>query len=76
MGDADEVGPVYGVKLIDALPIADGGGMLQAMPSAQDLKKVMARVGPRTVAGYEVLLSRYRAKCEEVERLKAELRLR
>jgi len=46
-------GPIYGVELIDTLPLA--GTMRQAMPSAADLCKVK-KVSERTVAGYEVLL--------------------
>ena len=51
-------GPVYGVRLIDTLPLGSGA-MLQAMPSRQDLIDARS-MSERTVAGYEVLLSHYR----------------
>ena len=51
-------GPVYGVRLIDALPLG-GGAMMQAMPSRKDLIDARS-MSERTVAGYEVLLSHYR----------------
>jgi len=60
-----ERGPVYGVLLIDTLPI--GSGMLQQMPSRYDLEMCRKR-SERVVAGYEVLLSHY---LEAVEKLKA-----
>lgn len=55
MPQRDEVGPVYGVPLLDTLPI---GGMLQQLPSRQDLDDVKT-LSVRTVAGYEVLLAHY-----------------
>ena len=55
----NEMGPIYGVELIDTLPL--GNGMLQAMPSRDDLLQVK-RISERTVAGYEVLLDAYRKK--------------
>ena len=51
------VGPIYGVKLIDTLPL-DNGSMLQQMPSRQDLDDVR-QISERTVAGYEVLLGHW-----------------
>lgn len=54
-----EKGPIYGVELLDALPLDGTGGMQQALPSRDDLVKVR-RVSDRTVAGYEVLLEHYR----------------
>jgi hypothetical protein len=60
-----ELGPVYGVRLIRDLPI--GGGMIQAMPSRQDLEQVRA-VSERTVAGYEMLLLHYLKLKEEHEK--------
>lgn len=52
-----EVGPIYGVPLIDSLPISKEG-FCQAMPSRHDLE--MARnYHERLVAGYEVLLSHF-----------------
>jgi hypothetical protein len=61
-------GPVYGVELIDTLPLGNGG-MSQQMPTRDDLKNVR-RVdgGERVAAGYEVLLAHYR---NTLERLKA-----
>ena len=50
------VGPIYGVELLDSLPL--DGGMRQALPSAEDLVQVR-NVSERTVAGYEVLLEHY-----------------
>lgn len=67
-----ELGPVYGVNLIDALPLGSGS-MKQAMPTRSDLLKVQ-RVSERTVAGYEVLLDHYKHQCSEVERLKNVIR--
>lgn len=64
-------GPVYGVELIDSLPLGTGI-MTQAMPSRQDLANVR-RVdgGERVAAGYEVLLSHYRNAMETIQQLKA-----
>jgi hypothetical protein len=53
-----ETGPIYGVELIDDLPLGTGM-MRQAMPSRDDLERVMER-NQRTVAGYEVLLAHYK----------------
>lgn len=52
-----ETGPIYGVKLIDTLPLGTGG-MSQQMPSRNDLEDVR-QMSQRTAAGYEVLLSHY-----------------
>ena len=62
---AKDSGPIYGVRLIRDLPI---GGMLQAMPSREDLELVR-KYSERTVAGYEVLLQHYRNQTDEVSRL-------
>ena len=62
-----EIGPLYGVPLLDTLPI--GGGMSQQMASADDLLKVR-RVSERTVAAYEVLTEKYRQECNKVEECK------
>lgn len=67
-----EVGPIYSVPLIDTLPLGSKGGMLQKMPARQDLDDVR-QVSERTVAGYEVLLDHYRAKCSRVTELEAEV---
>jgi hypothetical protein len=56
--DATEKGPIYGVELIDTLPLGTGP-MLQQMPCRDDLERVAER-SQRTVAGYEVLLAHYR----------------
>ena len=53
-----EKGPIYGVELIDVLPVGSGS-MRQAMPSRMDLNRVL-KVNQRTVAGYEVLLASWR----------------
>lgn len=53
----NETGPVYGVPLIDTLPLGTGG-MLQQMPSRHDLEECQKR-HQRVVAGYEVLLAHY-----------------
>ena len=51
----NEVGPMYGVPLIDSLPL---GTMRQACPSRRDLEKA-AKYNTRVAAAYEVLLSHY-----------------
>lgn len=74
MANDKNVGPIYSVPLIDVLPLNPDKpeGMLQAMPSAEDLKRFRQR-GDRVVAGYEVLLHHWRARGEEIERLKKEM---
>lgn len=74
-----EKGPIYGVPLIDDLPLG-AGSMKQAMPSRGDLEAV-AEINQRTVAGYEVLLDHYqdlRARFsvlhEMADRLRIELK--
>ena len=66
-----EIGPVYGVQLIESLPLGRGG-MTQVMPTRRDLLRVQP-VSERTVAGYEVLLSHYQQKCIECERLRQQV---
>ena len=68
-----ELGPVYGVELIDTLPMNYGQtkGMLQAMPSAADLKSTMGKC-TRVAAGYEVLLNHWREQADEIEQFRAE----
>lgn len=74
-------GPIYGVELIDSLPLNRGGsGFRQAMPSAQDLASASENcdcVGcKRLVGGYEVLLQHWReaeAECEQQAKRIAEL---
>lgn len=61
MKDTKETGPLYGMELIDSLPLGSGG-MTQAMPSRSDLEGVMNyRQGGRVVAGYEILLDHYKS---------------
>ena len=50
-------GPIYGVPLLDSLPIGSGG-MRQALPSRRDLEYT-AKYSQRTAAGYEVVLGTY-----------------
>lgn len=69
-----ETGPIYGVDLIDSLPIGykEEGGWRQQLPSRADLIGVKDyRDGQRVVAGYEVLLCHWRAQGDENERLRA-----
>lgn len=60
-----EVGPIYGQKLIDRLPIGNGL-MLQAMPSRSDLLEVAA-VNGRVAAAYEVLLNHFLIDHQKLE---------
>lgn len=60
-------GPIYGVQLLDTLPLGSGC-MLQQMPSRYDLQRV-ERVSQRTVAGLEVLTAHYRNVTEGIGRL-------
>lgn len=64
-------GPVYGVKLIDTLPL--GSGILQQMASERDLRDIMEKssCGERVAAAYEVLLDRYQKFLESLQRIKA-----
>ena len=54
-------GPIYGVELIDTLPLDPDrpDGMLQAMASFEDLDAVRTR-NERVSAAYEVLLVHYK----------------
>lgn len=63
----NEFGPIYGVQLINSLP-ADGGGMIQAMPTRADLESIR-HISGRVVAGFEVLLFHYRQLLAEKEKL-------
>ena len=69
---SDNTGSVYGVELIDSLPVGDGP-MRQAMPSRGDLVRVRSRC-ERMVAGYEVLLEHYRRSQERLVAAEALLR--
>ena len=66
---SNDVGPIYGVRLIEELPLGKGG-IIQEMPSSDDLKKVQ-RISERTVAGFEVLTEHYRSKCNMVSSLRS-----
>ena len=55
----DNRGPVFGVQLLDTLPIGTSGKLQQAMPSADELRQVK-NISDRTVAAYEVLTDHYR----------------
>ena len=71
-----EIGPIYAVELIDDLPLGYDrpNGMRQAMPSRADLDGVRnCGCSGRVVAGYEVLLSHWRAQGVEIEELQAAL---
>lgn len=63
------VGPIYGVKLIDTLPV---GGMLQQMPQRGDLEQV-AKINQRTAAAYEVLLAHFYRLQQERDNLQSQL---
>lgn len=67
-----ETGPIYGVPLIQSLPLGKNGGMLQQMPSRADLSSVR-KVCERVAAAYEVLLSHYRANAFRVAELESEV---
>lgn len=68
-----ETGPIYGVPLIDTLPLGNTGR--QQMPSRHNLE-VCKLLGfsavSRVAEGYEVLLAHYHRVCEERDLLKAE----
>jgi hypothetical protein len=70
-----EAGPMYGVDIsICTLPI---GRILQAFPSADDLRQLQNNGGTivgalRIVGGYEVLMSHYLSLRETVARLEKE----
>lgn len=66
-----ERGPIYGVELIETLPLG-GGVMLQQMPTRGDLQWVRTH-GDRVAAGYEVLLSHWRQAIKERDEALAEL---
>ena len=69
---SDQCGPVYGVRLLETLPLGNSN-MLQALPNKADLKQVQ-RISERTVAGFEVLTAHYMEQCNEVARLKELIR--
>jgi hypothetical protein len=55
----NDIGPVYGVPLIDAAPVSEGASLLQAMPGRNELIQCRAAGFERVVAAYEVLLNYY-----------------
>ena len=61
-----ETGPIYNVPLIDTLPLGSGG-VLQQMPSRDDLQSCSKRF-MRVAAAYEVLLNHYRKAVVDAER--------
>lgn len=73
-----ETGPIWGVPLIDTLPIdtlpLGDAGWRQAMPSRDDLEDCILKDCDRVAAGYEVLLAHYHKVCEERDRLKQQVR--
>ena len=67
----NDVGPIYGVLLIDTLPL--DGGIKQSMPSRRDLddlRDTHINGRDRIVAGYEVLLEHYLRLCKAVNNLR------
>lgn len=76
-GDKDAgVGPIYGVQLIDSLPLGSGS-MRQALPDQEDLLSALdadTAWSGRLVAGYELLLHRYQKVVEALEATKGCLR--
>ena len=69
MKKTEELGPVYGVPLIDSMPI-NALGWTQAMPSRDNLERVRKVAGgERTVAGYEALLAHLWSIMEDVPTL-------
>lgn len=64
-----ETGPIYGVPLIDTLPVGNSGWLRQ-MPSRRDLALCQDLNAHRVAGGYEVLLSHYHKVCEERDVLK------
>ena len=64
-----ETGPIYGIPLIDKLPLGEGG-MLQQMPSRDALECCLDSDLDSVAAGYEVLLAHYHRVCEERDALK------
>jgi hypothetical protein len=68
-----EHGPVYGVLLLDTLPL--NGGMFQKMPDRDDLNDVR-QLSERTAAGFEVLTSHYRNAMAKIAVLELEAKQR
>lgn len=64
------LGPVYGVELIDTLPLSNG--MCQQMPSREDLEQVR-EFSERTVAGYEVAIATIHKQRAALNRLESAL---
>lgn len=66
--NTSEKGPIYGVTLLDELPLGTGS-MTQALPNRHDLV-IVSKLNMRVAAGYEVLLAHYRDAIERIEKLK------
>lgn len=63
---SEETGPIYGVSLIDTLPL--GGGMRQQMATREDLVYVR-QYSERVVAAYEVAIVHLALRKQEVKLL-------
>lgn len=64
-----KAGPLYGVELLESLPIGNAGWS-QAMPGREELARV-AKISSRTVAAYEVLTAQYLRLKAESEKLES-----
>jgi hypothetical protein len=67
---AKQVGPIYGVELLETLPL--DGGISQALPSRKDLddvRRTRINGNDRVVAGFEVLTEHYRRMAAAVRSL-------
>lgn len=62
-----QLGPTYNVPLLESLPLGFGG-MIQKLPSRQDLEDVRT-MSQRTAAGYEVLLKHYHKNQNTLEKV-------
>lgn len=58
-----EKGPIYGVELLETLPLGPGG-FRQQMASLDDLKAI-AKKHPRIVAAYEILTASFQGMLAE-----------
>ena len=70
MGTIIQRGPIYGVPLLDSLPLGDTT-MLQALPSEDDLQQILdldMGCSHRVVAGFEVLTAAYQKLLDTHER--------
>ncbi len=62
-----ECGPIYGVSLIQSVPISTTG-MNQACPGSRELRAASKAGFQRLVAAYEVLLSHYKMNEESTKK--------